>query len=269
MLCRSLAALSVAVGLMAVPLSESAQAQARTGQTSGLFGSRSLGGSSSSLGSSSRVGSTQGGGAGGFGGQGAGGLGAGGLGAGGGLGQTGGETDAGTLTGSERFIRGNRQQGSFVGRDAGDQGRFVGGNPAGGSNLGITFDPASGGLSIGPQDGRNAGGRGRAAGAAGQSRRIRAQRQVDFDYRPSTPLQVGSQLSARLTRIKGIRSLGPVTVEVVERTAILRGVVATDRDRVRAEQVALLESGISRVQNELSVGQLPSEQAEEPALRAP
>jgi hypothetical protein len=255
-----LAAIGVAAAVLACQ-GETVQAQARTGQTNGLFGSRSLGGSSSSLGSSSRLG---GGGSG---------LGTGGLGAGGGGLGTGGQmsnADVGALSGNERFVRGNRQPGSFVGANQGDVERFVGGGQSGGQALGITFDPQGRGATIRPVDGAD-GGAGRGAGrGATAARRVRAQRQVAFDYPAPRVPQVSNRLTARLARLRGLRSLGPVRVDVAGRTAILRGVVATEHDRVLAEQVALLEAGISVVQNELTVegapGSTPPEAAE-PLLR--
>ena len=45
----------------------------------------------------------------------------------------------------------------------------------------------------------------------------------------------------------------PIQIEVEKGTAILRGAVASAHDRAIAERLALLEGGIWKVQNELTV----------------
>ena len=62
------------------------------------------------------------------------------------------------------------------------------------------------------------------------------------------------------------QSLGqPVSVSMAAdstsefgRTAILRGTVATDEDRRLAEQLVLLEPGVAKVQNEITVRPQPA-----------
>ena len=46
----------------------------------------------------------------------------------------------------------------------------------------------------------------------------------------------------------------PIRVVMEAETVTLRGVVQTAHDRVLAEQLALLEPGVRRVRNELTVG---------------
>lgn len=208
-----------------------------------------------------------GGGGGGFGGGG-GGLGAGGAGGGGAGGGGGGSgtfgsrsmgasqspgsrslsgrttqnANAGQVSGNERFLRQNRQGGrNFVGSDTGDLNNFLSGlagQQAGRSGLGA---------------GRNGQSQGDNAGQESRQR-LPVRVVVAFDYSAVAPTQLSTTLGRRLTRSKMLRSLSPVRVEVTGRTAILRGVVATEHDREVAEQVALLEVGISEVQNELKVG---------------
>lgn len=154
-----------------------------------------------------------------------------------------GDATIGTITGSERYLRDNRQPGSFVGTDSADAQNFVGGS----GGAGGFFQGLSGLLQL---DSANANSQGNQASA---QQTVRVLRQVAFD--PPLPPQgeVGTRLSARLSETPGIRSLGPVQVEVIQRTAILRGMVATDHDRVIAELLVGLEPGISQVQNDLTV----------------
>lgn len=65
------------------------------------------------------------------------------------------------------------------------------------------------------------------------------------------PSAVARRLSGELSQLNG--SYGPVRVQIEGKTAVLRGTVATEHDRVRAGQLAILERTISHVQNELQV----------------
>ncbi|MGQ9576384.1 MAG: BON domain-containing protein [Thermoguttaceae bacterium] len=74
---------------------------------------------------------------------------------------------------------------------------------------------------------------------------------------PAAPLpparDAGPMLSAILQRSGQIVKRSPLSVTVRNDTAILRGRVATEHDRLLAETMALLEPGIWRVENELVV----------------
>jgi osmotically-inducible protein OsmY len=63
--------------------------------------------------------------------------------------------------------------------------------------------------------------------------------------------QVSSQLTARLEKTGRFRSAPQVLLE--NGVATLRGVVATDHDRVIAEQLVRLEPGVAEVRNELTL----------------
>ena len=157
---------------------------------------------------------------------------------------------AGQLTGNERFLRGNRQ-GQFVGADTQDMANFFGMLAGGGGGR------RQGGM--GPMPGLGpGGGRGNDPNAQGnqrnQPRRIPARVVVAFEYRAVAPARLSSTLSARLSRAFRGRLAG-LEVQMDGRTAVLRGEVATPHDRVLAEQLALLEAGISEVRNELVVRQ--------------
>jgi hypothetical protein len=252
-------------------------AQGRT--SSGLFGSRTVGGS--------------------FGGGNRSALGSGGSfgGAGGGMNQL---SNAGQITGSERFLRDNRTAGQFVGSDNTDS-SFVGALSTGGSGfssgarmgaggglggglggaLGRTGSLGLGGGSLGLGGAR--GTMGGAFGMGGQrgnqrmgqngrmmnnmgmnansNRRINARTtlEVGFRYRALPATTVHSKLVERLNDNRVAR-LGPLEVELNDRVATLRGRVATQDDRDLARRLAKMEPGVETVVDELTVD--PSASAE-------
>jgi len=66
--------------------------------------------------------------------------------------------------------------------------------------------------------------------------------------------EVANTIAKRLSSLPSLHFLTPVQVEVVGRTAILRGRIATEHERELAEHVLLLEAAIDRVENFLVVG---------------
>ncbi len=76
----------------------------------------------------------------------------------------------------------------------------------------------------------------------------------------SSPLLVDptSRLQESLGKTLGTEGLAPIQVSVANRTATLRGSVASADDRSLAELVASFEPGIDQVQNELTVQSRPS-----------
>ena len=209
-------------------------ASAQSTTSRGLFGDRTLGGS---LGAGSRS----------FGGSSA----SGNAGANNGT--------AGQITGGERFVRGNRQPGQFVGADSADATNFISALSGGG---------------LGPNARSFSTPRGQAARAAvnraasntKQKRSVQARLMVAFAYHRLNGVDVGATLTRRLNRSKRIRSTSLLYVEVKDRTAVLRGHVATKNDRAVAGQLAMLEAGVSRVRNELKVSPSP---AKTPAKKSP
>lgn len=219
-------------------LADGAWAQfSSSGGTQSSFGSRSLG---SSLSAGSRT------------------LGRG-TGTGGGQGVAGatqqGDT-AGQLTGSERYLRQNRQ-GQFVGSDSGDVANFF-------SALG-----SQGGLRGNSGLRAQGGNRGNANSNNNQSnsRYFPVRRVVSFDYTVPAAA-ISQQLGRRYDSLPGIANLGEIEVTIQGRIAILRGTVATEHDREAAARVALLEAGISAVQNELQVAEEPDSKQERSGPRA-
>lgn len=188
---------------------------------------------------------------------------AGGVGNGGGID---GQASVGDLTGNERFVRGNRQPGQFVGSDAADVQAFIGAMTQAGARgfQGQNQFAAGRGQqrqNLNQDDGFGGSGRTTAR------RPLRTSLNVDFEYRPVAPTAVATQLQNQLSRSRGINRLGDITVEMDGRTAVLRGEVATERDRVLAGRLALLEAGVSQVRNELQVAAALPDKSGAPAGR--
>jgi hypothetical protein len=77
---------------------------------------------------------------------------------------------------------------------------------------------------------------------------------LGFDPRRAPSGEVGDAIAKRLSRLPSLHFLTAVQVEVVGRTAILRGKVAAEHDRDLAGRVVLLEAAIDDVENRLEVG---------------
>lgn len=170
---------------------------------------------------------------------------------------------AGQVDTNARFMRDNRQ-GAFVGADSSDTG-FVGNTAAGNTNSRASSRNIrrGGGGSANVNQG---GGRGR------QRNEVRIVLQLGFT--PPTrgtiaPARasgaVASRLVGRMERSSWIQNRSPLEVTIDRGTATLRGVVATEHDRLLAERLALLEVGIRNVTNELEV-QPAGDSAEAPGL---
>jgi|GEM_PF-2267780 len=155
---------------------------------------------------------------------------------------------AGTVTGSERFVRANRQ-GQFVGSDSADLSSIfssMSGQQGGrGQQLGMNRNQNQN-----PNDGMN--------DMGGQNRRpvYRTQRVVGFEYKLPSAATASAALGNRITR--AVRVPGAkVEVMLQDRTAILQGVVPNAHARELAAQLALLEPGVYQVQNDLQVATDP------------
>ncbi len=159
----------------------------------------------------------------------------------------------GQLDSGDRFLRSNRQQGQFVGASSQDLQSFIGAvqaNQRAGRQNRTRPTPNRPGDVNRPQSAQ-----------AGRDE-IRASLHVAFPYKKTLSTELGTQLAERLVKMPQIHTLSPLEVRVADGTAILRGTVATDRDRDLAERLARLEPGIWKVNNELVV-------AGEPAPRTP
>ena len=82
---------------------------------------------------------------------------------------------------------------------------------------------------------------------------IRARLRVGFSVVRPAPAQLGSRLAQRLEKSSWIDVHSPIEVAFEQGTAILRGVVATEHDRVLAERATKLEPGVRQDENLLTL----------------
>jgi len=162
-------------------------------------------------------------------------------------GGTDGGTAVGSLDGSERFLRGNRQ-GQFVGSDQGDTG-FVGGATAGMNGMGGMNNLRS---MQNFQQGRNQN-RNRNQNQQARNRQVRTSLSLGFKPPGNVSSQATQRISGILKRSQHFEAVTPLAVEMRGRTAVLTGTVTSEADRDLVERVVLLEPGISQVQNDLMV----------------
>lgn len=212
-----------------------------TGSRSGLFGQRAVG-STIAAGSRTMTGSAMGGP----------------------MGTNASLSNVGQVSSSDRFVRGSRQAGQFVGTGGEDVRQFVGAAQAGNVMTGVGQTTGLGGMGRSAVTGLTQrqtarqvqpGARtvGRGAAASGARQLLHVPLKVDFDYPKPDPALVATKLTAELDTIKALRRLGPIEVVLNDRTAILRGTVASSRDRELAERLVRLEPGIWEVKNDLVV----------------
>jgi hypothetical protein len=77
---------------------------------------------------------------------------------------------------------------------------------------------------------------------------------LGFTPKSAAPDQVGQLIAKRLGKLPSLHFSGPIRVDIVGRTAYLRGSVATEHERDLAERVVLLESAVDDVVNLIEVG---------------
>ncbi len=154
-----------------------------------------------------------------------------------------------------RFLRQNRT-GQFVGSDTGDVGAslgILGGNQAGAAGLNAVIQqlrPQGQGRQRNNQPNQGAG-----MGNRGQQPIYRVSREPGFQV--AQPTNTTAAFNERLTnlvnRSRTVQADSPIEVQMSGRVAILRGSVASDRARVLAARLVLLEPGVDQVDNQLQV----------------
>ena len=151
---------------------------------------------------------------------------------------------AGTLTGNEPFL--NRQPGQFVGTDANAAQSVMSAMYGSETNMPQnTYQSMNTQTVAQPSMQLNNG--------MQQTPQFRTRMAIGFSYAPANATAVAATLVKRLQGRHGIKSSAPIEVAVQGQTAILRGEVLSDHDRLLAEQLLRLEPGIWLVQNELKV----------------
>lgn len=156
-------------------------------------------------------------------------------------------SDAGSLSGNERFLRKNRQ-GAFVGRDLADSSNFIGQDSGGQfsalQNLGLLRAAQNGNLN---------------AGNNAERRPVPVAYQVAFEHRSPAPTAIVAAINKRLSdRIARNSALNGVRLVLEDRVLVLTGAVATEHDRDLALQLVALEPGVGQVRNDLVVGPRPA-----------
>lgn len=155
-----------------------------------------------------------------------------------------GDTSAGQITGSERFLRDSRQPTAFVGSDSSEATGFF-------SALGNAFrGTAVGGYTL-PD--ANQGG----AGSMTQPIPYRLGWAVAFPVPQPPAGAVAQALTTSFAQVRSLAGFPQIAVTVEGRTATLRGSVTSPEQRALAERLARLEPGIDSVRNELAVTAAP------------
>lgn len=160
------------------------------------------------------------------------------------------DTGVGVLQGNERFLRGNRKAGEFVGKDKGDSG-FVGAQSEAEGIVAPAVDDAAAAKKADPNRVNAVNVPAAAAGRA--ARRYEPRLAVGFQQLAKPMETVNVELGRQLKSIPGLHPANQYEVSVAGRVATLRGTVASERDRTLAESLLLFEPGIGSVRNELQV----------------
>lgn len=167
-----------------------------------------------------------------------------------------GQPQGAALDSNSRFLRQNRQ-GQFVGQDQNSLQNFVGalgGQQQGRNNRNMqNLRPGAGNRQQNANNNRDNDDDEGGMGQNGVRKVYHPTLTVDFDYPTPQPAKLSATLQGVMSRAKRLKSQVPYEVSMEGRTAVLRGEVGTSRDRTVAEKLALLEPGVSKVQNELTV----------------
>ena len=153
----------------------------------------------------------------------------------------------GQVTGAERFLRGNRAAGDFVGTDSGDRAGFVGSTAS--DNTGPIRSAATGALvrtTTGPAINRT---RVRSPAPYMYEARLR----VGFDVSPRSLPTHETKVAQRLMQVRAIDPASSIAVKLEGSTATLSGTVGSGREKILAGMLLTFEPGISTVKNELVV----------------
>jgi osmotically-inducible protein OsmY len=157
-----------------------------------------------------------------------------------------------------RFIRGNRDASDFVGAAGREVQQFVGRLEAGVEAEEIRSAVDDLDIQTGPDANRMA-----QPVMPPRVRMYAPRLRVAFDYPPTGDIEVNSRLTHHLEAVLPAESSSRIEVLVAGDAAILRGAVASERDRKLAALLLQFEPGIARVENQLQV------QPDEPPQPAP
>lgn len=176
--------------------------------------------------------------------------------------QTGQMDIAGQVSGSERFLRENRDAGQLVGGSTQGIGNLRGQTDAAGQGTSGMFGGQSGYSSRSQLSNfMNSGMFG--SSSRQQRQQLRVPLRIgpnSFPFSSPTPaVATGPNLRVqnRLARLPQLKNGGSLKVEMEGQVAVLRGEVASQHERDLVGRLVLLEPGIADVRNELQVGPAP------------
>lgn len=156
-------------------------------------------------------------------------------------------SDVGSIKGSERFLRRNRSKKDFVGRDMSERRQFVGLTQG---EISGSVTSSTAGLNIEMANDANK----RLTSATASRKYMYDPRlRVSFEVVRPTSQQTAQTITCQLVQSLGRGLRGPVAVSVQNETATLKGQVATEHDRRLAALIVLLEPGISKIKNDLTI----------------
>lgn len=168
--------------------------------------------------------------------------------------------EVGTVTGSERYVRGNRSANDFVGTSSRDLAGFVGMQQSAASSR--VLPPVTPSRPITTRD-------------ANETARIPRSPIYDphltlsFPYKNPADQARATALSRRLQVCLANRVSGQIEVSLEGRTATLQGMVASESDRALVQRMLLFEPGVSQVRNELVVQAPTASPSPPPAVVPP
>lgn len=156
-------------------------------------------------------------------------------------------SDVGSIKGSERFLRRNRSKKDFVGRDMSERRQFVGLTQG---EISGSVTSSTAGLNVEMANDANK----RLTPATASRKYMYDPRlRIGFEVVRPTSQQTAQTITRQLAQSLGQGLLGPIVVSVQNETATLKGQVATEHDRRLAALIVLLEPGISKIKNDLTI----------------
>lgn len=151
----------------------------------------------------------------------------------------------GTLQGTERFLRMNRQGGGFIGADFRDRRRFIGARPGTTTSTRPILPTVQLERTV-PQPQA-------VVPARRRGGMYDPPLEVGFDYGVAGRQGVSAALVQHLRSSPALDPANRIEVSVEGTTATLRGEVVSERDRALVEQLVLFEPGVYAVRNELRI----------------
>lgn len=167
--------------------------------------------------------------------------------------QAGPGTSGNSVTGSERYVRGN-QKGNFVGADSGDASNPFSQQAAGANGMmGMSGMNGMGGMQMmnslrqqqQNQQGRNQ--------QTNKNNKLRPSFRVGYEIAPPLTTTFTARQQHRYSNLPALRNKGQIEVLIEGDTLVLRGQVGSAADKKLAEDLLSLEPEVTAVRNELEI----------------